>query len=459
MHLAINKENNIYVAVKVVALSDQNRELIRKETGIHKLVQHKNVIKYFGDRPTSDGHQMYIFLEYAENGELFDRIEPDIGMPRKEAFKYFTQLLDGVEYLHSKGIVHRDLKPENLLLDKDCNLRISDFGLATLFKMKGKERKLNTRCGTPAYLAPEILSGGYFYAEPIDVWSCGIVLSAMMTGELPWDEPTLNCQEFKLWSEKKYYNTPWPKIDTIALGFFLKILHLKQAERLTIPNIRKETWYVRQTQAAKASRKRQFSPGSSPIAHSPSRPFKMACNRIENSPCRSPLPDFSHGMAQSQPNISSPIRTPGKVSLASGGASPELTRSTKDFIMSQPNDLGAISVTQTGPGSQKFKKVNRMTRFFTKGSQSETLNLIKRYLEHNGISYKFEVNLITASVMDSRSNRLVWKIAAIGTGEKDLNLVDVRMSKGCGIEFKKQFIKMKNKLVDMIVDLPLTYML
>lgn len=102
-------------------------------------------------------------------------------MPAWEAQKYFRQLLLAVEYLHSKGIAHRDIKPENLLLDGAGNLKVTDFGMATVFRLRGVERRLDKRCGTLPYLAPEVLHGPY-RAQPTDIWSCGIVLVAMLAG-------------------------------------------------------------------------------------------------------------------------------------------------------------------------------------------------------------------------------------------------------------------------------------
>lgn len=102
-------------------------------------------------------------------------------MPTQGAQKYFRQLISGVEYLHSRGVAHRDLKPENLLLDNNDNLKISDFGLATIYRMQGKERLLEKKCGTLPYVAPEVLVRAY-HAEPADVWSCGIILVALLAG-------------------------------------------------------------------------------------------------------------------------------------------------------------------------------------------------------------------------------------------------------------------------------------
>lgn len=152
---------------------------VKKEVAIQRNLQHPNILKFFGRR--TQGDVEYIFLEYAAGGELFDRIEPDVGMKKVQAQRYFNQLLSGVEYLHEKGIVHRDLKPENLLLDDHDNVKISDFGMATMFRLKTRERQLTTKCGTLPYVAPEVLVQPYD-ATPADLWSCGIILVTLLSG-------------------------------------------------------------------------------------------------------------------------------------------------------------------------------------------------------------------------------------------------------------------------------------
>lgn len=214
--LAVNNETQEAVAVKIINLerNPQAAECVRKEVCCHKLLSHESIIKFYGFR--KDGKIQYIFLEYASGGELFDRIEPDVGMPEVDANRFFKQLLSGVEYLHSRGVTHRDLKPENLLLDDYDVLKISDFGLATVFRYQGRERQLEKCCGTVPYVAPEVFTRRPYHAEPADIWSCGVILVALLAGELPWDEPTYVCKEYCDWKDCKITQTPWNKIDNLA---------------------------------------------------------------------------------------------------------------------------------------------------------------------------------------------------------------------------------------------------
>ena len=127
-------------------------KLIEHEVSIHSDLSHENVIKFYGHRRADEASGSsieYIFLEYASGGELFDRIEPDVGMPLATAHKYFTQLINGIEYLHSNKIVHRDIKPENLLLNDQDVIKISDFGMAARFvDIQGREMMMTGKCGT-----------------------------------------------------------------------------------------------------------------------------------------------------------------------------------------------------------------------------------------------------------------------------------------------------------------------
>jgi 5'-AMP-activated protein kinase catalytic alpha subunit len=128
-------------------------------------------------------------MEYAEGGELFDYILKKKRLDEKEAVFFMQQILSGVEYIHKNGIVHRDLKPENLLLDHNKNIKIVDFGLSNQYK---PNERLKTACGSPCYAAPEMIAGKKYECLGVDIWSCGIILYAMLCGFLPFEDPNTN---------------------------------------------------------------------------------------------------------------------------------------------------------------------------------------------------------------------------------------------------------------------------
>uniref|UniRef100_A0A8D1QK07 Serine/threonine-protein kinase Chk1 n=1 Tax=Sus scrofa TaxID=9823 RepID=A0A8D1QK07_PIG len=373
VQLAVNRRTEEAVAVKIV---DMKRaidcpENIKKEICINKMLNHENVVKFYGHR--REGNIQYLFLEYCSGGELFDRIEPDIGMPEQDAQRFFHQLMAGVVYLHGIGITHRDIKPENLLLDERDNLKISDFGLATVFRHNNRERLLNKMCGTLPYVAPELLKRKEFHAEPVDVWSCGIVLTAMLAGELPWDQPSDSCQEYCDWKEKKTYLNPWKKIDSAPLALLHKILVENPSVRITIPDIKKDRWY--------------------------NKPLKK------------------------EENVK--------------------------YSSSQPEPRTGLSLRDTSP-SYIDKLVQGIS--FSQPTCPDHMLLNSQLLGTPGSSQ------VTVSTTDRRNNKLIFKVNLVEMDEKIL--VDFRLSKGDGLEFKRHFLKIKGKLSDVVssqkVSLPAT---
>jgi len=125
-------------------------------------------------------------MEYAPGGELFDYIVANNRIKQKEASKFLLQILAGVEYIHKLNIVHRDLKPENLLLDNNNNIKIVDFGLSNTYK---NGETLKTACGSPCYAAPEMIAGKKYNGLQVDIWSCGVIMFAMICGYLPFEDP------------------------------------------------------------------------------------------------------------------------------------------------------------------------------------------------------------------------------------------------------------------------------
>lgn len=196
-------------------------------------------------------------MELAEGGDLFDKVEADVGVTEDIAHFYFTQLISAVGYMHSKGIAHRDLKPENVLLSENGDLKLADFGLAALFKKDGKTRLCNSICGSPPYIAPEVVNGrkskradvldeGY-QANVCDIWSCGVVLFVLLVGNTPWDEPTMNSWEFKEYvdTEGRTSDELWQKIPAELNSLLRGILKLDPQQRFTLDEIRTHPWFTR----------------------------------------------------------------------------------------------------------------------------------------------------------------------------------------------------------------------
>ncbi|XP_069644357.1 serine/threonine-protein kinase Chk1 [Haliaeetus albicilla] len=444
VQLAVNRRTEEAVAVKIV---DMKRaadcpENIKKEICINKMLNHENVVKFYGHR--REGATQYLFLEYCSGGELFDRIEPDIGMPEPEAQRFFQQLIAGVVYLHSIGITHRDLKPENLLLDERDNLKISDFGLATVFKHNGRERLLNKMCGTLPYVAPELLRRPEFRAEPVDVWACGVVLTAMLAGELPWDQPSDSCQEYSDWKERKTYLPPWKKIDSAPLALLHKILTESPTARITIPDIKKDRWYSKPLK--KGVKRARMSSGG--VADSPGGFSKHVRSDMDFSPVKSVLGEEKASYSTSQPEPGT-----GGTLWESGAAS--IDKLVQGISFSQPAcpDHMLVNSQLLGtPGSSQSpwqRLVKRMTRFFTKLDADGSYRTLKEVCEKMGYGWKKScTNQVTISTTDRRNNKLIFKVNLVEMESKIL--VDFRLSKGDGLEFKRHFLKIKGKLSDIV---------
>lgn len=125
-----------------------------------------------------------MIMEYVSGGELFDYIVKHGKLQEHEARRFFQQIISGVDYCHRHMIVHRDLKPENLLLDHNMHVKIADFGLSNMM-LDGEF--LRTSCGSPNYAAPEVISGKLYAGPEVDIWSCGVILYALLCGTLPFD--------------------------------------------------------------------------------------------------------------------------------------------------------------------------------------------------------------------------------------------------------------------------------
>ena len=161
-------------------------EKVRREIKILRLFMHPHIIRLYEVLETP--HDIYVVMEYVKSGELFDYIVEKGRLGENEARHFFQQIVSGVEYCHRNMVVHRDLKPENLLLDSKSNVKIADFGLSNVMR---DGHFLKTSCGSPNYAAPEVISGKLYSGPEVDVWSCGVILYALLCGSLPFDDESI----------------------------------------------------------------------------------------------------------------------------------------------------------------------------------------------------------------------------------------------------------------------------
>eukprot|EP01147_Barroeca_monosierra_P002614 gene2614-5516_t len=228
---AIQEHTQRQIAVKIIDLDRIAMVNIRKEMVSQRNVDHPNIVKFLGFHMTQKF--CYIKLELCVGGELFDKIVPDHGMAIELAHLYFRQLLSAVRHMQHQGIVHRDLKPENVLIDSNGNVKVADFGFATVYKNKGRTRTLRLKCGTPPYVAPEVLAEEY-EGDSVDLWSLAVILVAMLAGCVPWREPTRACNQFMAWCNK-IQSHPWPYIrekDPLAFDLLVRMLNPNTKDRL-----------------------------------------------------------------------------------------------------------------------------------------------------------------------------------------------------------------------------------
>ncbi|KAL3042864.1 serine/threonine-protein kinase Chk1 [Trematomus bernacchii] len=427
VRLLVNRQTEEAVAVKVIDTSQAKEcaENVKKEVCIHKMLDHANIVRFFGHR--KEGTTMYLFLDYCTGGELFDRIEPDVGMAEEDAHRFFQQLVAAVHYLHGCGITHRDIKPENILLDDKDNLKLTDFGLATMFRFKGRERLLSRLCGTLPYVAPELLGQKEYKAQPADVWACGIVLTAMLAGELPWDQPTESCQEYSDWLQKKTYLPPWKKIKPMPLSLLSKLLLAGPDARITIADIKKDRWF---TQGVKQT----------PLGSGGNKHHRSDAGRVSRTNS-----DDRMQFSSSQPDFA-----------AEGWEAMLIIGQSNDQVsFSQPTKpehmlLGSQLMGTPGASQSSWQRlVRRMTRFFTTVNADVSLSALKDACDSLSLVFKLTCSKqVTVSTLDKRNNKLIFKVHLLEMNRKVL--LDFRLSKGDGLEFKRLFVKIKQKLGDII---------
>lgn len=237
--LAEHLASNLLVAVKILNRKHmQKQNVMMKVTREVKILQkfsHPHIIRLFDVIETPS--DIFLVLEYGSNGELFDYIVARGSLPEDEARKYFQQLASAIAYCHAHRITHRDLKPENILLTNDLDIKVADFGLSNVLQ---DGYFLRTSCGSPNYAAPEVISGRVYHGPEVDIWSCGVILYALLTGSLPFDEPNLSGLFKRI--KSGYYNMP-PLLNPDAKQLISKMLLVEPLKRATMQQVLSSPWY------------------------------------------------------------------------------------------------------------------------------------------------------------------------------------------------------------------------
>jgi len=238
----ISKEHGGRVAIKII---DKNHvknkpDMLKNEVEILLTIKHPNVINLYDLFDTSE--HLYMVMELVTGGELFERIVEREQYSEEDAKEVMRQLLDAIGYIHSKNVVHRDLKPENLLLEDeadDTRIKLTDFGLSRIYDSPF----MSTACGTPGYIAPEILKASG-YGPSVDMWSCGVIMYILLCGYPPfYNENDALLFESILSANYRFHTPYWDLVSQEAKDLIKGLLVLDPDQRLTAVTAKEAMWF------------------------------------------------------------------------------------------------------------------------------------------------------------------------------------------------------------------------
>lgn len=243
VYLARNLQSGKSVAMKVVGKEKVIKvgmmEQVKREISVMKMVKHPNIVELH--EVMASKTKIYFAMELVRGGELFAKVSNG-RLPEETARHYFKQLISAVDFCHSRGVYHRDLKPENLLLDNDGNLKVTDFGLSAFSDDLLQDVLLHTACGTPAYVAPEVLGKKGYDGAKADIWSCGVILYVLLAGCLPFKDDNIVSLYRKIY-KGDFKCPPWMSPD--ARRLIVRMLDPNPSNRITISKIMECSWFKR----------------------------------------------------------------------------------------------------------------------------------------------------------------------------------------------------------------------
>ncbi|XP_010541706.1 PREDICTED: CBL-interacting serine/threonine-protein kinase 26 [Tarenaya hassleriana] len=399
---ARNSETGEAVALKILdkekVLKHKMAEQIRREISTMKLITHPNVVRLY--EVLASKTKIYIVLEFVTGGELFDKIVNHGRMKEEEARRYFQQLINAVDYCHSRGVYHRDLKPENLLLDAHGNLKVSDFGLSAFSQQVRDDGLLHTACGTPNYAAPEVLNDQGYDGATADLWSCGVILFVLLAGYLPFDDSNLMTLYKKI-SAAEFNCPPW--LSSGAKKLISRILDPNPMTRITIPEILEDVWFKKGYKPAVFEEKEDAN-----------------------------LDDVEAVFKDSEEHH---VTEKKEVQPASMNAFELIS-------MSKALDLGNLFEEEAG-----FK---RETRFAAKCPANELVNKIEEAAKPLGFDVQkknYKMRLENLKVGRKGNLKVATEIFQVAPS---LHMVEVRKAKGDTLEFHKFYKNLSTSLTDVV---------
>lgn len=242
VYVARNLRTGKNLAMKVVdkekVIKVGMTEQVKREISVMKMVTHPNIVELHEVMATRS--KIYFAMELVRGGELFSKIAQSGRLREDAARSYFRQLISAVDFCHSRGVYHRDLKPENLLLDDAGNLKVADFGLSAFADHVRADGLLHTTCGTPAYVAPEVIGKKGYDGAKADLWSCGVILYVLLAGSLPFQDDNIITMYRKI-HRGDFRCPPWFSSD--ARRLVTKLLDPNPTTRITVATLIETPWF------------------------------------------------------------------------------------------------------------------------------------------------------------------------------------------------------------------------
>ncbi|MBA0710548.1 hypothetical protein Golax_009827 [Gossypium laxum] len=237
-------DDNTVVAVKIIDKTKtvdaaMEPRIIREVSAMRRLQHHPNILKIHEVMATKT--KIYLVMELASGGELFTKVLRRGRLDEPVARRYFSQLVSALHFCHQNGVAHRDVKPQNLLLDRNGNLKVSDFGLSALPEQLN-DGLLHTACGTPAYTAPEVVRRKGYDGSKADAWSCGVILFVLLAGYLPFDDSNLAAMYKKI-HRREFQFPAW--VSKQAKGIIWQLLDPNPKTRMTMVKLMETSWFKR----------------------------------------------------------------------------------------------------------------------------------------------------------------------------------------------------------------------